>query len=73
LGPAGAAAAAAAEELDQNINVIKAAATTACWNIKQRSFKKKLQTLKKGKNSSCKSHDDRQGLNTYLRASSSSR
>jgi hypothetical protein len=28
LGPAGAAA--AAEELDQNINVIKAGATTAC-------------------------------------------
>jgi hypothetical protein len=28
LGPAGAAP--AAEELDQNINVIKAAATTAC-------------------------------------------
>lgn len=37
LGPAGAAA--AAEELDQNINVIKAAATTACWNMKQTSFK----------------------------------
>jgi hypothetical protein len=35
LGPAGAAA----EELDQNINVIKAAATTACWNMKQTSFK----------------------------------
>jgi hypothetical protein len=37
LGPAGAAA--AAGELDQNINVIKAAATTACWNMKQISFK----------------------------------
>jgi hypothetical protein len=36
LGPAGAAA---AEELDQNIDVIKAAATTACSNIKQTSFK----------------------------------
>jgi hypothetical protein len=37
LGPAGAAA--AEGELDQNINVIKAATTTACWNMKQISFK----------------------------------
>jgi hypothetical protein len=36
LGPAGAVA--AAQELDQNIDVIKAAATTACSNIKQTSF-----------------------------------